>query len=155
MILHLVWDTSGSMVELGKHMIARGVARATEQYMRLGHGYADLKLVVWGTESRILDWRPEQEFPSEMLVSKGATNAEALVALLGKRPAEKLLLITDGFWSEAEVKVLRRWKESLEPNTLRFIKIGADSNPQFRGEDVFAAEDLFAALDGWLQGGVV
>ena len=36
MLIHLVWDTSGSMGEWGKLLIARGVARAMEQYLRLG-----------------------------------------------------------------------------------------------------------------------
>ena len=152
-MLHLVWDTSGSMAELGKHLVARGVARAIEQYLRLGHGCADLKLVAWGNAARVLDWHPDEEVPPEMLLSEGAANAEALIALLGKQPQGRILLITDGFSSQADAKALRRWKESLEPHTLRFIKIGADGNPHFKGADVFAAEDLFAALDGWLEGG--
>jgi hypothetical protein len=154
MIFHLVWDTSGSMAEWGKYFIARGVARAVEQYLRLGHGSAELKLVAWGNAARVVDWLPDQEFPPEMLVSAGTANAEALIALLGKQPGGKLLLITDGFWSQADAKALRRWKEGLKPDLLRFIKIGADGNPHFKGPDVFAAEDLFAALDGWLDGGV-
>ena len=154
MILHLVWDTSGSMAELGKHLIARGVARAIEQYLRLGHGCADLKLVAWGNAAQVIDWHPNEEFPPEILVSDGAANAEGLIASLGKKPDGRILLITDGFSSQADAKALRRWSETLEPNTLRFIKVGADGNPHFTGADVFAAEDVFAALDGWLEGGV-
>ena len=63
----------------------------------------------------------------------------------------KFLLITDGFWSQDDAKALKRWKEGLQTDTLRVIKIGADANPQLKGADVFAAEDLFAALDGWLE----
>lgn len=154
MILHLICDISGSVAEGGKRLIARGVVRATEQYFRLGYGAADLKLVMWSKEARVVDWIPDKEVPTEMLVCERAANAEALISLLGEQPDGKVLLITDGFWSQDDEKALKRWKKSLQQDTLRVIKIGADANPQMKGADMFAAEDLFAALDGWLQGGM-
>jgi hypothetical protein len=48
---------------------------------------------------------------------------------------------------------LERWKDGLSSNTLRIIKIGADANPQLKGPELFSSDDLFAALDGWLQEG--
>lgn len=152
--LWIVWDASGSMAENGKCFIARSVARVAEQYCRLGYGCADLKLVEWNRTARVVDWIPDKEFPPEMLVCESAANAEALITLLGAQPDGKVLLITDGFWSPDGAKVLKRWKESLQQGTLRVIKIGADANPQLRWADMFAAEDLFAAFDGWLEGGV-
>ncbi len=151
--LYMVVDVTGSMAEGGKSLIARGVARAAEQYLRLGYGCADLKLIAWSCDAQIVDWSPDQEFPSEMLVSKGAANAKALIALLDKHPRGKVVIVTDGFWAQAEAKALKRWKESLQPDTLRIIKVGADANPQLKGDGVFAADELFAALDGWLEGG--
>jgi len=153
MLIHLVMDTSGSMGEWGKLLIVRGVARAIEQYLRLGYGSADLKLVAWGNETRTFDWRSDQEFPPELLLSEGTAKAKELVSLFGKEPVGKILLLTDGFWSLADARELKRWKECLKQNTLRIIKIGADANPQLKGKDVFVAEDLFAALDGWIEGG--
>lgn len=154
MILHLVCDSSGSMAELGKYLAARGVVRAIGQYLLLGHSSADLKLVVWSSEARVIDWTPDQELPDEMRATQSSANADALVALLGNEPASRILIISDGFWSQAAAKVMRRWKQSLPPDAIRLIKIGADANPHIEGADVFAAEDLFAALDGWLEGGV-
>jgi hypothetical protein len=153
MLIHLVWDTSGSMGEWGKHLIARGVARAMEQYLRLGYGSADVKLVAWCDEARVIDWRSDQEFPPELLVSGGAANATALVSFFGMEPGGKVLLLTDGFWSHADAKQLKCWKQCLHPDTLRIIRIGADANPRLKGNGVFAVEDFFAALDGWLEGG--
>jgi len=153
MSIHLVCDTSGSMAEWGKFFIARGVVRAIEQYLRLGYGRADLKLVAWSNETRIVDWHPDQEFPQELLATAGAASAKALVTLLGTEPGGKVLLLTDGFWSQADARELKRWKDQLQPDTIRVIKIGADTNPQLKGNDVFLAEDFFAALDGWLEGG--
>lgn len=151
--LILIVDTSGSMSEGGKRLVARGLARATEQFIRLGYGSADLKLVAWNRGARVVEWDPNQEFPPEMLVSEGAANAESLISHLGERPEGKILLITDGFWSQANAKALKRWKERLQLDTLRVIKVGADANPQLRGADIYTAEDLFAALDGWIGGG--
>lgn len=153
MLIHLVWDTSGSMVEWGKILNARGVARAIEQYLRLGYGSADLKLVAWCNETRVFDWHPDQEFPPELLVPGTAANAKALVTFFGTEPSGKILLLTDGFWAWEDARELKRWKQSLQQHTLRIIKIGADANPQLKGDDVFSAEDIFAALDGWLEGG--
>lgn len=154
MIIHLVWDTSGSMAEWRKNLIARGVARAVEQYFRLGYGRANVKLIAWCQEARVVEWSPDEDFPQEMLTCEGAANVEALINLLGKNPEGKILLITDGFWPLDDVRVLKRWREGLQEDTLRVIKIGADSNPQLKGAAVFAAEDLFAALDDWLERGV-
>ena len=141
------------MSEGGKHLIASGVARTTEQYFRFGYGCADLRLVAWNKEARAVEWIPDREFPPEMLVCGKAAYAEALINLLGEQPDGKVLLITDGFWSQDDAKALKRWKECLQQDTLRIIKIGADANPQLKGSEVFAAEDLFAALDGWLESG--
>ncbi len=154
MILYLICDISGSMSEGGKNLITRGIARAVEQYVRLGYGCADLKLVAWSQEASVVEWSPGKEFPPELLVCERIANAEALITLNGKQPDGKVLLITDGFWAQDDAKALKRWKESLQQGTLRVIKIGADANPHLKGMDVYAAEDLFAALDGWLEGGV-
>ena len=64
-----------------------------------------------------------------------------------------MLLLTDGFWPHASDRLLKQWRERLPSGALRIIKIGADANPQVRGPNVFAAEEFFAALDGWLEGG--
>ncbi len=153
MILHLICDTSGSMSEGAKHLIVRGMVRAVEQYFRLGHGYADLKLISWSNEARITEWIPDDEFPSEMLICEGTANAKALISFFGEFPKGKILLFTDGFWAQNDAKALKRWKENLQPGTLRIIKAGVDTNPQLKGIDVFTSENLFAALDGWLEGG--
>ena len=151
MILYLVCDTSGSMSEDEKFLIMRGVVRATEQYFRFGYGCADLKLVAWSEDARLVEWLPDHEFPEEMLVCEKAASAEALIALLDTQPDGRILLITDGFWAQDEAKKLKRWKEKLQPDALRAVKIGNDASPQLKGADVFAAENLFAALAGWLE----
>ncbi|GAB6187389.1 hypothetical protein [Thermopirellula anaerolimosa] len=153
MLIQLVWDRSGSMAECGKQLIARGIARAIEQYVRLGYVSADLRLIAWGNDARVINWQPDQEFPEELLLSEGSSSMQALVSLLGTNPDGRVLIITDGFWSPMDRKVLKRWKEGLRPDTVRFIKVGADANPHMTGRNVFSAEDVFAVLDGWLEEG--
>lgn len=153
MLIHLVVDTSGSMGEWGKLFIARGVAGAVEHYLRLGYGRAEMKLVAWGTKVKLIEWHPDQEFPPEMLTPQGMSSAKPLVDLFADNPSGKIALITDGLWSHPDERALKRWKAGLPPDSLRIIKVGADANSHLKGPNVFAVEELFAALDGWLEGG--
>jgi len=156
MILHLVCDISGSMGDDGKSFTMRTVTLSIAQWVRLGYALAEIKLCGWASETRHFpDWSTKDEFPAELLSCSGASNGEALIQWLGKTPDGKVLILTDGFWPRDEARALKRWKECLPSDTLRFIKIGVDAHPQLKGHDVFAAEDLFAALDGWLEEGAV
>lgn len=154
MTLYLVCDISGSMGDGGKPFIMRTTVMTVAQWVRLGYGRAEIKLCAWASEARhVQDWSVKDEYPAGMFACGGTSNVSALIKLLGEKPDGKVLLLTDGFWSRDEVKILKRWKECLLPETLRIIKIGTDANPLLKGPDVFAAEDLFAALYCWLQKG--
>ena len=154
MKLLLVCDISGSMGDGGKPFTMRSAVMTVAQWSRLGYGHAEIRLCGWASDTRHFpDWNTRDEFPAELLSCGGASNGEALIQWLGEKPEGKVLLLTDGLWPQAESKVLKRWKECLPSDTLRVIKIGADAHPQMKGADVFAAEDLFAALDGWFEGG--
>ena len=154
MKLLLVCDISGSMGDGGKPFTMRSAVMTVAQWSRLGYGHAEIRLCGWASEVRhFLDWNARDEFPAELLSCQGTSNGHALIQWLGEKPEGKVLLLTDGFWTRDGARVLKRWKECLPSDTLRVIKIGADAHPQMKGADVFAAEDLFAALDGWLEGG--
>jgi hypothetical protein len=154
MTLYLVCDVSGSMEADGKPFIMRTLVMAIAQWVRLGYGRADVKLCSWGSDATLLPhWNAEHEYPAQFLVCDGTSSWKPLIHLLGAKPDGKVLLLSDGFWSRDEAKIVKQWKECLQPDTLRMIKTGPDANPQLKGPDVFAAEDLFAALDGWLEGG--
>lgn len=156
MTLYLVCDISGSMGEDGKPFIMRTAVMTIAQWLRLGYGSAQLKLCAWAAQATLLtDWDARQEYPADLLACEGASNWMALVQLLGEKPDGKILLLSDGFWSHKETRMFKQWKEALPPNSLRIVKTGLDANPQLKGADVFATEDLFAALDGWLEGGMV
>jgi hypothetical protein len=150
----MVCDISGSMVEGGKPFIMRTAVMAVAQWVRLGYARAEISLCGWASEMRhFLDWSTKDEFPVELLSCGGALNGEALIQWFGKKPDGKVLLFTDGYWTRDGARLLKQWRECLPQDTLRVIKIGADANAQLKGPDVFAPEDMFAALDDWLDGG--
>ena len=153
MTLHLVCDISGSMSDGGKPFIMRTLVTTVAQWVLYGYGRTEITLWAWGSEARqIPDWGTRSEFPVELLSCAGTANGSSLIESLGDKPDGKVLLFTDGFWSRDDARNLRRWKDGLSSNTLRIIKIGADANPQIKGTDVFSSEELFAALDGWMEG---
>lgn len=149
--LWLVCDASGSMLEGGKRLIARGLVREVEQYIRLGYGAkTDIKLVVWNSYAKSVTWVPRDEVPLDLFDCKHSADGDALVQLLADPADDRVLLLTDGFWSDDSRSAIKRWKAKLQQDAVRIIKVGADANPKLKGSDVFGAEDFFAAMDGWL-----
>ncbi len=154
MKLHLVCDTSGSMIEGGKPFIMRTLVTSVSQWTLYGHGRTEITLWAWGSEAcRIAEWDTDSEFPDELLACAGNANGLSLIQSLGDKPDGKVLILTDGFWSQDDARSLRRWMDRLPSNTLRIIKIGPEANPQLKGMNTFASEELFAALDGWTESG--
>ena len=153
MSLHLICDTSGSLSDAGKPFIIRTVVTAIAQWGRFEAPAIELNLCVWASKIRqISDWTAQKEYPSELLDCKGATNGNALVQFFSEKPDTKILMLTDGFWSQEDEKVIKLWKKQLPLDTLRIIKIGVDANPSLKGEGIFTVEDFFSALDNWLKG---
>jgi hypothetical protein len=129
MTLHLVCDVSGSMGDSGKPFIMRTLVMAVAQWTRLGYGAAELMLSSWGAEVRgCADWNARMELPADLLACGGASDCEVLTRMLEEKRDDAFLLFTDA---------------------LRIVKVGADANPRLKGEHVFTAENLLAALDGW------
>lgn len=151
MVIWLVCDASGSMVEGGKRFIVRGLVREVEQYFRLGYApRADLRLVAWQNHVVQLVWQPGDEVPAAQLECEGQADAGELTRLLGAAGGDRYLILSDGYWTDESRRELKRWRESLSGDALRIVKIGADANPKLTGPDVFESEDFFAAMDGWL-----
>ena len=155
MKLHLICDVSGSMSEGGKRFALRTAVMTIAQWVRLGYSPAEISLCGWASKVRhFADWSMKDEFPEELLSCSGSSKGEVLIQWLGEKPEGKVLLLTDGFWTRDDERVLRNWSDGLPPNTLWIIKIGADANPHRKGINVFDAEQLFGNLFDWLEGGV-
>lgn len=150
--LWVVCDASGSMAESGKNLIMRGLVRAIEQYFRLGYAArAQLRLFWWGDYAVPLDWHPNTEVPEALFANQGSANGESLGQLLTGASNARVLVLTDGYWTETSRNAMKDVRAALCPDALRYIKVGADANPRLQGPDVFVAEDLFEALDRWLE----
>ena len=151
-VLTLVVDVSGSMFEGGKRLIARGVVREIEQYLRLGYGRAKLRLVAAGDEMRDVEWNQDEDVPEAVLDSKGTFNAAKLREHL-KGGSGRILYIGDASWNAASSKAMTVWTAELPPDSFRAIVVGCETPLTSRGYKTFAVEDVFAALDGFVGGG--
>lgn len=147
----LVCDVSGSMLEAGKRFVIRTLVREVEQYFRLGYATEkDIKLLAWNNELEVLPWSPGDEVPTNLLQCCGSADIEALLTFFHNHPDDKFIVLSDGFWADDSQAALTRWKSQGNRDALRILKVGADANLRLKGSEVFKAEDLFAALDGWL-----
>jgi len=154
MTLALVCDVSGSMAEGGKPYAMRTGVLTAAQLSRLGYMRAETELWGWASEIRHFpEWTTGDDLPPDLLLCSGASNGEALIQWLEHEPNRKVAIFTDGFFISAGKGLLNQLRKHLSSNDLRFIKVGADSNPQLRGEDVFGQEDIFVAFDDWLNCG--
>ena len=152
MILHLICDNSGSMMEGGKAFAMRNTVITIAQWLRIEETQMLIRLYRWAAVIQALpNWSDKDEFPMELLSGSGQCMGQSLIQMLGESPDGRILILTDGLWSLQETRALKRWHESLPADTLRFIKIGADAHPQLKWANIFAAEELFAALDGWSE----
>ena len=130
-------------------MLLRGIARAVEQYFRLGYGRADIKLVLLNAKAVVVEWNPDDEFPEELLNCSGSLNLAELYSLLGSKPDGKILIITDGSWSQDDIHFVRKWIQKAPPDTIRIIKIGAETNRIWRKDELFSTDDFFSVFDSW------
>jgi len=137
------------MADYGKRFIVRSLVRQVEQYLRFGYAqHTDqLKLVLWNDAAVVTDWQPDDEVPGELLASRGSGNFAALTQLLATYvgAADRLIFFTDGYGIEQPLSC----HIAAPSNETRIIKIGPDANPRLAGSNVFEAENLMAALDGW------
>jgi len=154
LVAHTVWlvcDISGSMIEGGKRLLMRGLTRQVEQFVRLDYcGKHSLRLVLWNDKAVVHPWDPSDELPAQLLDCQGSAKGEQLVELLSKAVDDKILIFSDGFWSNETRQLITDWKHQLPENSLRIVRVGADATERLRGADVFDSEDFFSAIEGWL-----
>lgn len=150
MTLHVVCDTSGSMSENAKPFIVRTCVLTVAQYLRLGHARSDITLHRWADDlEEARGWTVDDEFPAVFHRCAGRTSAPPLVALK-VTDADRLLLLTDGFWAPPDAKDISVWQRTLPEGLLRIVRVGSDSNPRLSGANVFPPDEILAALSGWL-----
>jgi hypothetical protein len=152
MRLHLVCDVSGSMAEGGKPYAMRTAVLTAAQLVQLGYMRAEASICGWASGiSQFPDWTTGDEFPTNLLSCSGASNGDALIQWLEDGPDRMVVLFTDGFFLSAGKGLLTQMRKRLPDDCIRIIKVGADTNPQLKGADVFGQEDVFGAFDAWLD----
>lgn len=149
--LWLVCDRSGSIREEARRFVVRNLARGVEQFVRLRPDTClSVKLILWNDTVTVVDWAKDDEFPNYFLDCAGSLDASVLTAMSEISKSDKILIITDGSWSSDTTLEIDDWR--MQNNlSIRFIKIGSDSGARLVGPDVFSAENLVSALEGWLD----
>jgi hypothetical protein len=148
--LWVVCDVSGSMKEAGKAYIVRGLIYQVAHWFQFeyANGY-QVKLMTMGRQARLLDWDFGEEVPEEILNCAGELGDD-LPVLLGQLSGDdRILLVSDGYWPEATRSAIRRWRSGVNSETLRAIRVGADSNPAWTGSDVYVPEDFIELMTEW------
>lgn len=151
--LWIVVDASGSTSECGRKMLNRQICRSVEQYLRFGYGSANLHLVIATGEVNEVEWNANDEFPLDKLPCFGIFNPAEVVEFF-KGKTGRILMVTDGYVGAKGADILSDWATNLEPDSVRMIV----TNPakKFRSNSIkaFTTQELFLALDQWLEVGV-
>lgn len=153
MVLYLAIDTSGSMDESDKRLIARSIALFIAQYCRLGYAEAELRLLAAGAAPRQVEWKAEDEYPEALLDCGGTIDMQALADQLPPDDG-RLILVTDGSWATSERRLFDALLNSRPANSVRVVKVGSEPICNLQAFEarkmVFDAEKILEALDGWL-----
>ena len=153
MKLWQIIDTSGSMAESGKRLIAREVLRTISQYVRYNKLDFDLKYILAGEEMEEIETSLEDDFPNSLFKLSKKINVQKLTEKLSTLDGY-ILFLTDGAWEHDMIVALRRWQNSNPKGSMKIIQLVPGKMRISREFETFASEDVFAALDSWMVGGV-
>jgi len=157
--LILVVDSSGSMREMGKIMVARNLVAYVRECLRLRIGceqMCELHLLTWGSTTLIIDLEKDAELSA--IEAEGETNVTQLLRVLDDVMAgdfrKRVLLLSDGHLARVELSKLVAWRRDAPSASLRAVAIGPDANEATLrkiadANGVFAAEDISSCLADW------
>ncbi len=153
--LYIIIDTSGSMIEGGKHFIARNFFIQLQQYIKYYTPNVNLKILSVNDETTEYSVSFEDEYPEELLNCKGKFNAEKTVEFLNTKfdkNQDKVLLITDDLSYDNE-RTVKIWSADLKYDTVRIIKLDmteSEKNTTENRRNCYCVEDLFKILNNWI-----
>lgn len=148
-VLNIIVDTSGSMAESGKRLIARSVIRQIEQYICFGYSNIQLRLFSGNDKIEPVEWNPKDEYPEVLFSCSGSLDLDALTNFI--KPEEVLyLIVSDCSWLGRSMRKFLRGVDELPDDTVRIIKVGAEYSPVIKNIKVFESEDVLLALEGWI-----
>ena len=159
--LLVIWDCSGSMEDMGKMQVASATLAFLRERrdFRLGPGFpfAAIRVAHWKDTAVFAALPDTGAVPAPE--AGGRADMEGLVTALDEVLASagaddlRLLLLSDGAFPDAGVRLLKRWirQHGLSP---RAIAIGADAvRPTLESvcgkRGVFLPQDAGVAIAGW------
>lgn len=150
--IHVVWDCSGSMDDMGKMQIAIDVVSVLRHVSRHGGGQAHaLRLALWSNGPVIFTDLVDGGPVTVPSVPTGTACMDSLVDALDAleaAPITRLLMLSDGAFGDAAARKLRQWLRRSRV-TAKAIAIGADAAwPALRS--IFDRESVFSAPDAAL-----
>lgn len=159
--LAVVLDTSGSMCEHGKAMLARNLVAYVREQRRLGASswrLGELHILGWGREAMEMEVAQEEELP-QLEAGGQARVHPLLVALEALMPATgelRVLLISDGHLVSADVTAFKTWLRGRPSVSVRTLAVGPDAAVAALGKlaepgGVFLAEEIVAAMTAWTR----
>ena len=155
----VVTDTSGSMREHGKAMLARNLIACVREQRRLGDGrwrFGEPVIVLWGTEATVADLAPDQDLPLFSVANRALL--QPLLALLGsllsKDEILRVLLLSDGHLPSTDVSAFKAWRRDKPGVSVRTLAIGPDAVPATLAKmadrgGVFPPDEVVGALASW------
>lgn len=155
----VVVDTSGSMREHGKAMLARNLIAHVRECRRLSDGswyLGNLVVVLWGPEASVVELLPEQEVPAFPV--GGRAQMQPLLAVLEPLlPGDgllRVLLLSDGHLASSELAAFKAWQRRNPKVSVRTLFIGPDAasatlKKMADSGGVFPPEEVVSALSSW------
>lgn len=147
--LNIIIDTSGSMVESGKRLIARGIVRQIEQYIHLGYSSMNLQLFSANDKITPIEWNTSEEYPEMLFNCFGSFNPIGLLDFIKLEDALSLIVSDCSWTGKTKWKFLHKLND-LPNDVLRIIKVGAEQTTSIKSVKVFESEDILLALEGWI-----
>lgn len=141
MMLNMVVDNSGSMIEGGRRFIERTVVRQLGRYLRTGKINAEVRLYLLSDSLVETAWKPDEDVPVALLSPSGHLNVEALISapfiLSGKT-----VLISDFCLGAEEHQKIREWMAQQTTEKVVAVQVGDDPLTSRITEGMFAVEHI-------------
>ena len=155
----VVTDTSGSMREHGKAMLARNLLAFAREYCRLSDEKASFEepvIALWGAVATVAEVAPDEDFPLFPVDGRAVLQPllTLLDGLLSKEEKLLVLLVSDGHLSSADVSAFKAWRRGKPEVSVRALAIGPDASTTTLAKmadpgGVFPPAEVGGALASW------
>jgi len=157
--LLVVLDTSGSMKEFGKNMLIRNLLAYIRESFRFNSPNLknnELKVISFADKAQFIIINNFEDTPQ--INFEGKTNVEKIIELLQHEikndETNRILFLTDGNFTNNEIKKIEEWRVAHPDLLMRSVAIGPDSSikklKKITGEGtVYKAEEITTALKHW------